>query len=744
MTGRVVDEADEAPIPGAVVTAYRLPHRPPTPSYEILRARTSLAGDLDPDPRVPDTVVACTACDEEGRFRVQVPARTPCALIATAAGRVGSWTFVFEKSPSDRILYMADAGATKIRVVSQAGAPIQGAVILACGGSALYPPRVRSETDVRGETTVPLAPGETVRVQAKGYAIVHFVNALGRRQNPVVLPPAARIAGSVRDSTGAPLAGARVRVLQDRPHARPGEAAAHAVPTDADGRFVLDRLFPGRCSVHVAHEGYAPERAEIWPDEPNARFVLRRPASVEGVVVDESGQPVDEVTIRAHVSTASGPDGWFRLEDVPPGELGLHASVSQKGLISLLGQLDVRIEEGVDVTGLKLLLVKQPRSYVRYRVLGSGGAPLSSESTVRAFAAPAGTTVRFTVGGRNIQNEPGPLHAVVETITVDDPRKSEIVVRLPAPVDVWIVARASAPVVFQVSGECWIAERQANKIRVKAHPHDHFGVTAFAPGHATLRRFGLRADTDRIELELHRADCGLKGMLITQDGRPGAGLRVRGLVVGADGRFRVDGLPAGPVSLLVTDRGGARMRLEATLTPGRVFDLGTVRVPDPRRIRGLVLDPDGAPVWQARVRLKGPGRLAGRDDETRTRGDGSFVLDVAPFDELHLRIEKKGLATAFVSASETAPKVVLGRPGRARVTVTIPFAERSNQYGLMLTDAAGHTWVPRYRFRGRERTGYDLFELPAGRLRLWLNDHETFLDVVPGRTVEATLGPQPD
>jgi hypothetical protein len=63
----------------------------------------------------------------------------------------------------------------------------------------------------------------------------------------------------------------------------------------------------------------------VDPDATECRIVLRRAATIRGVVIDEDGKPVEKVSVAAKrdgktvTSALAGADGAFSL-DVPPGE----------------------------------------------------------------------------------------------------------------------------------------------------------------------------------------------------------------------------------------------------------------------------------------------------------------------------------------------------------------------------------------------------------------------------------------
>jgi hypothetical protein len=167
----------------------------------------------------------------------------------------------------------------------------------------------------------------------------------------------ADLSGRVVSSGGGPLAGALVAVGESPDYEMRADGTqaeswtARTAVTDATGRYRLDGLPAGVQPVHVWAAGHARLETEVEL-EPGAAHVLElelpRGVTVAGVVRDEAGAPVAGATILAldapfvdpfptqgptdrgapfhRPAARSGPDGAYRLSDVPPGTIHLHAS----------------------------------------------------------------------------------------------------------------------------------------------------------------------------------------------------------------------------------------------------------------------------------------------------------------------------------------------------------------------------------------------------------------------------------
>jgi hypothetical protein len=242
------------------------------------------------------------------------------------------------------------------RVVDDQGIGVAGARILVHGVGFSEEARVvaRSGSDGRFEfgEMVTKSFGR-IGARADGHApstMVFTSGAPGSVQElTLVLPgPGGRVRGTVRTPKGDPVAEARVRIGSDdhgqttAPDGRQQDTAEPVLAmTDADGRFSLDGLAPGRQTMKVTARGWAPVqqvvdvRAGATVD---IALALDAGVTLEGEVVDASGDPVGDARIQAFlgndrvaVGARSAPDGRFTLEALPPGSLRLEVWSKEKG-----------------------------------------------------------------------------------------------------------------------------------------------------------------------------------------------------------------------------------------------------------------------------------------------------------------------------------------------------------------------------------------------------------------------------
>lgn len=241
----------------------------------------------------------------------------------------------------------------------------------------------------------------------------------------VILDPALRLEGRVRDPDGRPLAGARVTVRRtDRPD---GRFHGELLETGADGGFVVESLPAGaRFVLQVVREGFL---QASFPDlradsEAPLEIVLMPGIVVRGRVVDGAGGAASATVElrrghRSYMSTTADGEGRFAFPEEEPGRVRLSAR-SEAGRSEPIA-LD--LEPGIELP--EVILTLEPAAAVGGWVLDENGAavaaarlklelvleedaePLPPGFTAVATASPVG---RFDVGGL----EPGPYLVSVE------------------------------------------------------------------------------------------------------------------------------------------------------------------------------------------------------------------------------------------------------------------------------------------------------------------------------------------
>jgi protocatechuate 3,4-dioxygenase beta subunit len=256
----------------------------------------------------------------------------------------------------------------------------------------------------------------------------------------------------VRADTGEPLRRAEVRVDEWNAGSRSGPAATM---TDAEGRYELTQLSPGRYQLKARRGGYVEvaygQRRPFERGRPvelsegavlqNIDFALPPGAVVTGRVVDENGEPVALAYVslarrryvdgakRLAVESGGSTDdrGEFRIFGVPPGDYVILASLNALDI----GSRDrvryvatyypgtpvasdaqrVTVAPGQEVPGITIALVRVTTATVRGVVRTSGETPLGLLTFVtarevsgpqadgRTATAVAGVDGSFTLAG---------------------------------------------------------------------------------------------------------------------------------------------------------------------------------------------------------------------------------------------------------------------------------------------------------------------------------------------------------
>jgi len=161
------------------------------------------------------------------------------------------------------------------------------------------------------------------------------------------------LSGTVSDTSGGPIAGARVDAARLDNHVRPSDAVASAL-TGADGKYQLT-VAEGQLLVAARSADYAPQAryVELGPNGAVADFALVPGGVIEGVVRDErSKQPVAGAAVSARIDAqamllvdpgarrvTAGADGKFRIAGLRPGayQLGARAGAQRSKTPTLVG-----------------------------------------------------------------------------------------------------------------------------------------------------------------------------------------------------------------------------------------------------------------------------------------------------------------------------------------------------------------------------------------------------------------------
>lgn len=408
----------------------------------------------------PDPLAETVLSDDQGRFVLTRPASSTGIPISISASKAGyataSETFAPGQSPTTVTLRLTRGASVNGLVTLTTGEPAVSVLVAIRPETPNTPPRL-TETDdlgqyrfgglpagrytvvVLGEPTTqrapigqfsqrlmqvptPTLPAPTTEPQRVDVAIgedkegvdilLQATAPAPPRQPPANLPSdqrgTATVSGRVTSAAGRPLAGATVRV------SRTGMVARAAV-TDRDGRYTVGDLPDGSVTVEASRTGYVTMQfGQPGSNQPGKPVTLRADETTEriditliggsaltGTIVDDHGEPVEGVTVRAlqlrttmDVSFAvTAPNvrpqptddrGRFRVWGVMPGRYLVSASADAgvgspdprgtvgfaptyyPGTTDLASATTVRVDPAIDLAGIDLTFIPSRT----YRVSG--------------------------------------------------------------------------------------------------------------------------------------------------------------------------------------------------------------------------------------------------------------------------------------------------------------------------------------------------------------------------------------
>lgn len=250
---------------------------------------------------------------------------------------------ITEKAPA-RVAAL-DAGSTarfvRGRVTDPDQAPLAGASIWATSGPDDGFAEPLTTTDADGRFAVLAVAGARLLCRAPGRRPKGLRVTETTGDEPLVLRlrrGGGAVRGTVRDASGQPVVGARVRIGRrfDAVGVDEGIAVPTQISTDEDGRFALDGLARGTVHIEVRAPGYAAwgGRREVATDRATSTSIeLKRGATIRGTVYGPTGAPVSGARVRilepGTSATFSSADGSFALHGVAPGSIATVLAGSQ-------------------------------------------------------------------------------------------------------------------------------------------------------------------------------------------------------------------------------------------------------------------------------------------------------------------------------------------------------------------------------------------------------------------------------
>lgn len=359
----------------------------------------------------------------------------------------------------------------------------------------------------------------------------------------VFLFPAIDYHGKVIDATGAPVAGARVRLLGTPSGEQTIEKLDTEWTTDKAGAFVFHAADDAVLeAVRGAHRGWAVLDGNVAITR---QLIIEigdappRDATITGRVVDGEGKPIAEVLVRAMPTTSSGPprsvafattndDGAFVLDHLDRGSYELAAQAESLAPV---------IERDVRGGARGVTLVMDPGALLAGTVADGADHP------VGAF-----TLLVFRRMGAESE--------LVVARSFVDPR-GHFEARVP-PGDYELIAAASG----------WAPSTPVTATATPGTGPASLRLTVTAG--ATLRGRVVAAD-DGSGLHLARVMREARG------GGASAQPANAGTVTREDGSFELTGIPPGPLSITV-GAGGFHPKVEAGMTASDGATLGPLTI----------------------------------------------------------------------------------------------------------------------------------------------------------------------
>lgn len=533
--------------------------------------------------------------------------------------------------------------------------------------------------------------------------------------------------GTVRDSAGNPISGARVAIWRKRDYGQNWKGF-----TDEQGHYragplpLSDYIFDVTAPRyrHLENEEHAITREPVPLD-----FTLAPAVSLSGVVVDEDGAPVAEAGLElisgegeqvqgteSHV--VSGEDGRFTLDAPEAGPWTL--STEDERFLPEKKQVQLPSE------GLRWVLRRGAR--VDGRVTDSDGTPLSrvgitvwkpGEEWTYSRSATTDEQGRFTVSGMEAGSyrveasllEEGVERMASQAVQLRDNGRAEVSLRFETGWNLsgLVVDEAGQPVaeagihVYQPPeatplwrrnrGGCGndrprILTGRDGRFTLKHLTGEPYELWAYKEGYTLLPKktvgaepgdgdsVRVRSGTAQVRLVL-QARAVIRGRLVGPDGAPipRFELNMR-FMSDARGAFSTPILETGTQQLLFNAPGMAQTSREVEVREGVDLELGEVRMEPGRRVRGVVVDAEtGALQAGAEVRIVDAVRTPeeGYVRPTlfmKTQDDGTFEFAHVESEPLQLEVSHLDYRVARVALGTSDASMTVRLVTGARVAVS--------------------------------------------------------------------------
>jgi uncharacterized GH25 family protein len=587
----------------------------------------SLGSTAEALPKAGSAVAA--RADRQGRFRSQLHPGS-WDLLARAPGLVATVVRGIVvgpgREPMDLGKVVLRRGATLDgQVVDPQGKPLadcqvriflSGGMTLArffAAGAQEESLETRTGAD-GGFTLAGLPEGRpvTVQVSGKGYSSATLPGIQVPPEPPlrVTLSPSSRISGRIVDESGTPVT--RAQVLAVAEGGGPGGGGA-AGPLDANGGFVIENVSPGRFTLAVAVPGFLPAQRRgievaAGKDVSGLEVVVQKGATVEGRVTTADGRPLAGTHLRVMpTADPGGPvlaglglseavadgDGAYQLPGVAEGTRSILAeerdhprAVQTLTIHPGSNHLDFQLADGREVSGQVVDPQGQPVPGAEVSLSSPAGgwhgaATTGPDGGFRLTAVPDGAYRLLAEkegwaasrSAEEVRVAGGPVAGLV--VRLD--RGGAIVGRISG-LGFEELSRVQISASSPAGGQLGQADYQGSYRIASLSPGDWIVEAQLPEGRRAVGRVRLAPGQTQASLDLEFGGGLTLSGVILQGQHPVAGAMVTvqasngGLLHGArsgpDGRFRLEGLDAGPIEVVVV-RGDAPFRQPLDLSADR-------------------------------------------------------------------------------------------------------------------------------------------------------------------------------
>lgn len=538
------------------------------------------------------------------------------------------------------------------------GKPVEGARVTYQAEEGLFGSLPATmKTDASGRFRAELKTGArlSVRVEAKGFGSRVLESVRPGSPITITLDRGRTLEGTIRDSAGQPVPGARVEARATMAVSMlwdptVGQASARS---DAQGRYRLEGLEPALFTITAALAGVGQaSRSNVRPVG-RVDLVLGPASGLTGEVVDAAGRPVAGAVVRAEKPPFGEGDadttdalGRFLMPGLSPGNYHVAAKhpdfapgLAPEVVVAAASEAQVQLvlDAGTTVVGRVVDAAEHPLAGTV--ALEQWGDLAATASLAQALRAEAGADGRFRLervaGGSYVFGVRAPGLGSKSVDVSASGRAGlldlgDVVLEPGLAIRGHVRTKAGAPVADALVTASLKQPMFGGIPTAEEHSSADgtFVLAGLAPGtyDLTAKSAGFTSGRAQAAAGAEGADLSvdlggsLTGLVVEEGDRPVEGFHVhaepqagsrprweddRQKAVGSsDGRFLIEDLTEGPYSLqvLVPDRAPASVS-SARVVAGQTTDLGTIRVPRGGIVRGAVVDATGGAVAGAKVTI---------------------------------------------------------------------------------------------------------------------------------------------